>query len=69
LLEGSPKDLFCQCVRRCLPLIVALIGVAVGEFIGAESGGGLGYLIIQFLDTLNAADIMGGWLPSASSAS
>src|SRR4029077_16166461 len=25
----------------------ALIGVVVGEFIGGESGGGLGYLIIQ----------------------
>ncbi|HKW91987.1 MAG TPA: hypothetical protein VJX92_08810 [Methylomirabilota bacterium] len=30
----------------------------VGEFIGGESGGGLGYLIIQSLGTLNAADIM-----------
>jgi NitT/TauT family transport system permease protein len=35
----------------------ALIGV-VGEFIGGESGGGLGYLIIQSLGTLNAADMM-----------
>src|SRR5499425_3659822 len=31
----------------------ALIGVVVGEFIGGESGGGLGYLIIQSLGTLN----------------
>jgi len=36
----------------------ALIGVVVGEFIGGESGGGLGYLIIQSLGTLNAADMM-----------
>jgi sulfonate transport system permease protein len=35
----------------------ALIGV-VGEFLGGESGGGLGYLIIQSLGTLNAADMM-----------
>src|SRR3972149_3337243 len=32
--------------------------VIVGEFIGGESGGGLGYLIIQSLGTLNAADMM-----------
>jgi len=36
----------------------ALIGVVVGEFIGGESGGGLGYLIIQSLGTLNASDMM-----------
>ena len=36
----------------------ALIGVVVGGFIGGESGGGLGYLIIQSLGTLNAADMM-----------
>jgi NitT/TauT family transport system permease protein len=36
----------------------ALIGVVVGEFIGGESGGGLGYLIVQSLGTLNAADMM-----------
>ncbi len=36
----------------------ALIGVVVGEFIGGESGGGLGYLIILSLGTLNAADMM-----------
>jgi NitT/TauT family transport system permease protein len=36
----------------------ALIGVVVGEFIGGESGGGPGYLIIQSLGTLNAADMM-----------
>jgi NitT/TauT family transport system permease protein len=36
----------------------ALIGVVVGEFIGGESGGGLGYLISQSLGTLNAADMM-----------
>jgi NitT/TauT family transport system permease protein len=36
----------------------ALIGVVVGEFIGGETGGGLGYLIIQSLGTLNAADMM-----------
>jgi ABC-type nitrate/sulfonate/bicarbonate transport system permease component len=30
----------------------------VGEFIGGESGGGLGYLIVQSLGTLNAADMM-----------
>ena len=35
----------------------ALIGVVVGEFLGGESGGGLGYLIIQSLGTLNAADM------------
>ena len=32
--------------------------MVVGEFLGGESGGGLGYLIIQSLDTLNAADMM-----------
>ena len=32
--------------------------MVVGEFIGGESGGGLGYLIIQSLGTLNAADMM-----------
>ena len=36
----------------------ALIGVVVGEFLGGESGGGLGHLIIQSLGTLNAADMM-----------
>ena len=36
----------------------ALIGVVVGEFIGGESGGSLGYLIIQSPGTLNAADMM-----------
>ena len=36
----------------------ALIGVVVGEFLGGESGGGLGYLIIQSLGTLNATDMM-----------
>jgi sulfonate transport system permease protein len=36
----------------------APIGVVVGEFLGGESGGGLGYLIIQSLGTLNAADMM-----------
>jgi NitT/TauT family transport system permease protein len=36
----------------------ALIGVVVGAFLGGESGGGLGYLIIQSLGTLNAADMM-----------
>jgi len=36
----------------------ALIGVVVGEFLGGESGGGLGYLIIQSLGTLNADDMM-----------
>jgi NitT/TauT family transport system permease protein len=36
----------------------ALIGVVVGELIGGESGDGLGYLIIQSLGTLNAADMM-----------
>ena len=36
----------------------ALIGVVVGEFLGGESGGGLGFLIIQSLGTLNAADMM-----------
>ena len=36
----------------------ALIGVVVGEFIGGESGRGLGYLIIQSLGTLNAANMM-----------
>ena len=32
--------------------------MVVGEFLGGESGGGLGYLIIQSLGTLNAADMM-----------
>jgi NitT/TauT family transport system permease protein len=36
----------------------ALIGAVVGEFLVGESGGGLGYLIIQSLGTLNAADTM-----------
>jgi NitT/TauT family transport system permease protein len=36
----------------------ALIGMVVGEFLGGESGGGLGVLIIQSLGTLNAADMM-----------
>jgi NitT/TauT family transport system permease protein len=36
----------------------ALIGVVVGEFLGGESGGGLGYLIILSLGTLNSADMM-----------
>ena len=36
----------------------ALIGVVIGEFIGGESGGGIGYLIIASLGTLNAADLM-----------
>src|SRR5258705_7052882 len=40
----------------------ALIGVVVGEFIGGESGGGLGYLIIQSLGTLYAAVMMVGLL-------
>ncbi len=35
-----------------------LAGFVVGEFLGGESGGGLGYLIIQSLGTLNAADMM-----------
>lgn len=29
----------------------ALIGVVAGEFLGGESGGGVGYLIIQLLGT------------------
>ena len=36
----------------------ALISDVVGEFIGGESGRGLGYHIIQSLGTLNAADMM-----------
>jgi NitT/TauT family transport system permease protein len=36
----------------------ALIGVVIGEFIGGETGGGIGYLIIASLGTLNAADMM-----------
>jgi len=36
----------------------ALIGVVVGEFLGGESGGGLGFPIIRSLGTLNAADMM-----------
>jgi NitT/TauT family transport system permease protein len=36
----------------------ALIGVVIGEFIGGESGGGIGYLIITSLGSLNAADMM-----------
>jgi NitT/TauT family transport system permease protein len=36
----------------------ALIGAVVGEFLVGESGGGLGYRIIQSLGTLNAADTM-----------
>ena len=38
----------------------ALIGVVFGEFIGGESGGGIGYLIIASLGSLNAADMYGG---------
>lgn len=38
--------------------IAAKIGVVVGEFLGGESGGGLGYLIIQSLGALNAADMI-----------
>jgi NitT/TauT family transport system permease protein len=36
----------------------APIGVVVGVFIGGESGGGLGYLVIQSLGTFNSADMM-----------
>ena len=36
----------------------APIGVVVGVFIGGESGGGLGYLIIQSFGTFNSADMM-----------
>jgi len=36
----------------------ALIGVVIGEFIGGESGGGIGYLIVSSLATLNSADMM-----------
>ena len=36
----------------------ALMGVVVGGFLGGESGGGLGHVIIQSLGTLNAADMM-----------
>ena len=36
----------------------ALIGVVIAEFVGGESGGGIGYLIISSLGTLNAADMM-----------
>jgi ABC-type nitrate/sulfonate/bicarbonate transport system permease component len=36
----------------------ALIGVVVGEVLGGEPGGGLRFLIIQSLGTLNAADMM-----------
>ncbi len=36
----------------------ALVGVVIGEFIGGESGGGIGYLIIASLASLNAADMM-----------
>ena len=46
---------------RDLPLLKNAIGSAfnvAGAFIGGESGGGLGYLIIQSLGTLNAADMM-----------
>ena len=35
-----------------------LIGAVVGEFLGGESGGGLGDRSIQSLGTLNAADMM-----------
>lgn len=40
------------------PVSFALIGVVIGEFIGGESGGGIGYLIIASLGSLNAADMM-----------
>lgn len=36
----------------------ALIGVVIAEFVGGESGGGIGYLIIASLGTLNSADMM-----------
>ena len=36
----------------------ALIGVVVGEFIGGESVGGMGYLTVQSRGTLNAAGVM-----------
>lgn len=36
----------------------ALVGVLVGELIGGESGGGLGYLIVLALATLDATDMM-----------
>ena len=32
--------------------------MVIGEFIGGESGGGIGYLIIASLGSLNAADMM-----------
>jgi NitT/TauT family transport system permease protein len=36
----------------------ALIGVVIGEFIGGESEGGIGYLIIASPGKLNAAHVM-----------
>jgi len=54
----GPSALAWTIASLTLSISFALIGVVVGEFIGGESGGGLGYLIIQSLGTLNAADMM-----------
>src|SRR5262249_19459180 len=53
-----PSALAWTCASLTPSISFALIGVVVGEFIGGESGGGLGYLIVQSLGTLNAADMM-----------
>src|SRR5262249_58516709 len=35
----------------------ALIGVVIGEFIGGESGGGIGYLLLASLGTLQCTPL------------
>jgi NitT/TauT family transport system permease protein len=54
-----PSALAWTVASLTLSISFALIGVVVGEFFGGESGGGLGFLIIQSLGTLNAADMLG----------
>jgi NitT/TauT family transport system permease protein len=58
LIHSVPSALAWTFASLTPSISFALIGVVVGEFIGGESGGGLGYLIIQSLGTLNAADMM-----------
>src|SRR5207237_8377144 len=55
---GVPSALAWTFASLTPSISFALIGVVVGEFLGGESGGGLGFLIIQSLGTLNAADMM-----------
>ena len=55
---GVPSALAWTFASLTPSISFALIGVVVGEFIGGESVGGLGYLTIQSRGTLNAADMM-----------